>query len=122
MRTARVCLPICAFAVIAAGTSLAQPKAYRPAPRKPARTEEARICEPVQAVAVGFGLDNVTTFVQGNLDLAINEAKDTLASRGLKAFLVQDRTVTCEDYIDFGGAIGREQKCRASARLCGKPA
>lgn len=119
LRTAKLCLPICAVAVIAAGASLAQTKAKRPA-RKPAATEKSRICEPVAAIAVGFGVENVTVFAQGNLDNAINRAKDQLASRGAKGFAVEGRSVKCEDYIDFGGSIGREHKCRASATLCGK--
>lgn len=119
LRTAKLCLPICAIAVIAAGASFAETKSARPA-RKPVRTETARICEPVDAIAVGFGVENATQFAQGNLDNAINRAKDSLASRGAKGFAVEGRTVKCEDYIDFGGSIGREQKCRASAKLCGK--
>lgn len=81
-----------------------------------------RICETVQAVATGFGEANVTGFAQSNLDIAIDKVKDGLSQKGAKSFSVEARSSRCEDYIDFGGAIGREHKCHASARLCGKTA
>jgi hypothetical protein len=96
-----------------AQTAAPKPKAAR-APAKPA------LCEAVSAVATGFGAANVTTFANGNLDLAIDSAKNRLADKGAKGFSVRERKVRCENYIDFGGAIGKEHKCTASAQLCGK--
>lgn len=78
-----------------------------------------RLCEKVQALATGFGQENVTSFANGNLDLAIDSAKNRLADKGAKGFTVRKRRIACADYIDFGGAIGREHKCTASAELCG---
>jgi len=85
--------------------------------KAPARQE---ICETVRAIATGFGQANVTEFADGNLDLVIDGAKNRLAEKGAKGFSVRKRGVACEHYIDFGGAIGREHKCSASAQLCGK--
>jgi hypothetical protein len=79
-----------------------------------------RICTTVNAVATGFGKENVSNFAYRNLALVINGAKDKLAAEGAKGFKVEERRVSCEDYIDFGGAIGREHKCQATARLCGQ--
>jgi len=79
-----------------------------------------RICETVTAIATGFGEQQVTRFAFHNLNLSIDEAKDELARKGAKGFAVEDRAVRCMDYIDFGGALGREHKCRATARICGK--
>jgi hypothetical protein len=79
-----------------------------------------RICETVTAIATGFGEQQVRRFAFDNLDLSIDEAKDELARKGAKGFAVDDRAVRCVDYIDFGGALGREHKCRATARICGK--
>jgi hypothetical protein len=92
------------------------------APAKGAKTPAAKpeACESVSALAAGFGKDNVTGFANGNLDLAIDQAKNRLADKGAKGFTVRKRNVACENYIDFGGTIGREQKCTASAQLCGK--
>ena len=81
---------------------------------------QEKTCRAVRAVATGFGERNVTGLADGNLDLAIDAAKDQMASEGAKGFTVQARAVRCEGYIDFGGAIGREHKCHASAQLCGK--
>ena len=79
-----------------------------------------QLCEDVKALATGFGKENVTGFANGNLDLAIDAAKNRLADKGAKGFKVSGRSVACEDYIDFGGSIGREHKCTARAQLCGK--
>lgn len=87
---------------------------------KAAASARPELCETVQALATGFGQDNVTTFANGNLDLAIDGAKNRLADRGAKGFNVRKRRIACTDYIDFGGAIGREHKCTATAELCGK--
>lgn len=81
-----------------------------------------RICETVAAVATGFGEANVTGFAQSNLDIAIDKMKDDLSQKGAKSFSIEARSARCEKYIDFGGAIGREHKCHASARLCEKTA
>jgi hypothetical protein len=81
-----------------------------------------RICETVTAVATGFGEANVTGFAHSNLDIAIDKMKDELSQKGAKSFSIEARSARCEDFIDFGGAIGREHKCRARARLCGKTA
>ena len=77
-------------------------------------------CRAVRALATGFGERNVTGLAESNLSLAIDDAKDQMASDGAKGFSVEARAVTCEGYIDFGGAVGREHKCHASAQLCGK--
>ena len=79
-----------------------------------------RACNTVTAVATGFGERNVTGLADGNLNLAIDAAKDQMAASGAKGFTVEGRRVKCEGYIDFGGAIGREHKCQATAQLCGK--
>jgi hypothetical protein len=79
-----------------------------------------RVCTTVNAVATGFGKENVSNFAYRNLALVINGAKDKLAAKGAKGFRIEERRVSCEDYIDFGGAIGREHKCQATARLCGQ--
>lgn len=78
------------------------------------------LCEEVKAIATGFGKENVTGFANGNLDLAIDDAKNRLADKGAKGFKVTKRNVACQYYIDFGGSIGKEHKCTASAQLCGK--
>jgi hypothetical protein len=78
------------------------------------------ICEGVSALATGFGKEKVSDFANGNLELAIDQAKNHLADKGAKGFTVRKRNVTCEYYIDFGGSIGKEHKCTASAQLCGK--
>jgi hypothetical protein len=77
-------------------------------------------CETVSALATGFGKEKVTVFASGNLDLAIDQAKNRLADKGAKGFTLRQRNVACAYYIDFGGAIGREHKCTATAQLCGK--
>ena len=79
-----------------------------------------KICTSVDAVATGFGEANVTDFANRNLALVLNGAKDRLAAQGAKGFKIQERSVKCEDYIDFGGSIGREHKCRATAKICGQ--
>jgi hypothetical protein len=92
-------------------------QAQRRVVKAPSRTE---VCEKVSALATGFGKENVTGFANGNLDLAIDQAKNRLADKGAKGFSVKKRNVACVDYIDFGGPIGREHKCTATAQLCGK--
>jgi hypothetical protein len=79
-----------------------------------------RTCRPVTALATGFGEQHVTELATGNLTRAIDKAKDEMAAGGSKGFSVNGQTVKCVDYIDFGGAIGREHKCHASAQLCGQ--
>lgn len=79
-----------------------------------------RTCTAVTAIATGFGEQNVTRLADGNLALAIDKAKDEMASEGAKGFSVEARTVKCGFYIDFGGVVGREHKCHASAELCGR--
>jgi hypothetical protein len=79
-----------------------------------------QLCEEVTAVASGFGKEKITGFANSNLDLAIDSAKNRLADKGAKGFKVAKRNVACQYYIDFGGPIGREHKCTASAQLCGK--
>ncbi len=108
------------FAMFAAWGSLAQAAKAPKDIRKSAPNDAARICESVQAIATGFGEENATRFAQGNLDLLIDQTKDRLAGKGAKGFSVAERLVKCADYIDFGGSIGREHKCRASAKICGK--
>lgn len=118
-----ISLRILAAALVALPLSLgaadaAAPKAAKKAPPKQAAKE--RICMPVASVATGFGKDNVTDFANRNLARVIDVAKDTLAAKGAKGFKIEERTVACEDYIDFGGSIGREHKCRATAKICGQ--
>ncbi len=84
----------------------------------PAKPEKS--CRAVTAIATGFGEQNVTGFAQSNLDEVINRAKDQMAAEGSKGFTIEARGVKCEGYIDFGGGVGQEHKCRASAQLCGK--
>jgi hypothetical protein len=79
-----------------------------------------RICEKASAIATGFGEPKVTGFASGSLDLAIDKVKDHLAIKGAKGFSIEGRKIVCGDYLDFGGAIGRERKCRATALVCGK--
>ncbi len=85
---------------------------------KPGKPEKA--CTAVSAIATGFGENTVTGFARSNLTLAIDKAKDEMAAQGAKGFTVEARTVTCEGYIDFGGVVGREHKCHATAQLCRK--
>jgi uncharacterized membrane protein len=114
----RLAMIAAAFAALPmlAGSAAAQPVKAKPA-KAAARTET---CESVSALAAGFGKENVTGFANGNLDLAIDQAKNRLADKGAKGFTVRRRSVACENYIDFGGSIGREHKCTATAQLCGK--
>jgi hypothetical protein len=102
-------LAITASLAMIAGAAQAAPAAKR-----------TQTCETVSAVAAGFGKANVTGFANGNLDNAISAAKDRLAGNGAKGFTVSKRAVKCEDYINFGGSIGREHKCTATAVLCGR--
>ena len=116
----RFLITLAILAIIAGGigdAAMAKPANAK----KPASAGKAeRICQPVQAIATGFGTENATRFVQGNLDLAIDKAKDQLTQKGARGFSIEKRAVTCGDYIDFGGGIGKEQKCRATANVCGK--
>ena len=100
------------------GASVSRTKAA--APQLQAETIAGRMCETVNAVATGFGEKNVTRFAESNLNLVIDKAKDELSKKGAKSFSLESQTVRCEDYINFGGSIGREHKCRARAKLCGK--
>ncbi len=79
-----------------------------------------RICETAQAVAAGFGEENVTKLAYLNLDREIDRVKDELVRRGARGFSVGRREAACRDYIDFGGSIGREHLCRASVEVCGQ--
>jgi hypothetical protein len=78
------------------------------------------MCEMASAVAVGFGEQNVVGLAGHNLDIEIDKLKDSLVRKGAKGFTVENRKVACEDYIDFGGAIGHEHLCRSSAMVCGQ--
>lgn len=99
---------------VAGTTTLGQAAATKP------RAQLEKSCRTVRALATGFGEQNVTGLADSNLSLAIDQAKDEMASEGAKGFFVEGRTVRCGGYIDFGGAVGREHKCHASAQLCGK--
>jgi hypothetical protein len=87
---------------------------------RPEPVVKERMCTTVNAVATGFGKENVSNFAYQNLARIINGAKDKLAAKGAKGFRIEEQRVSCEDFIDFGGAIGREHKCQATARLCGQ--
>ena len=106
---------LAALPFMTAGVSAVEAKA-----KTPKTAAKPQTCENVSALAAGFGKENVTGFANGNLDLAIDQAKNRLADKGVKGFAVRQRNVACVDYIDFGGSIGREHKCTASALLCGK--
>jgi hypothetical protein len=113
------------FALIAAlaAVSLLSDAAVAQQQGKPKASKAAgktEACEGVEALATGFGKEKVSGFASGNLDLAIDQAKNRLADKGARGFRVTKRSVACEDYIDFGGAIGREHKCTATAQVCGK--
>ena len=106
---------LAALPFMTAGVSAGQAKA-----KTPKTAAKAVPCENVSALAAGFGKENVTGFANGNLDLAIDQAKNRLSDKGVKGFAVRNRNVACAYYIDFGGSIGREHKCTATAQLCGK--
>jgi hypothetical protein len=110
----RYCFILTFAAAIAASTYAEAAKLSGVKPATP------RTCEPASAVATGFGEKNVTGFADGNLNLAIDKVKDHLADKGAKGFSIEGRKITCTDYIDFGGSIGREHKCSASAMVCAK--
>jgi hypothetical protein len=114
VRKIQLTVLIAAGALALAGTADAAKRHAKPASGK------EQVCESVSALATGFGQDKVTGFAKSNLDLAINSAKDRLAGKGAKGFSISKRAVVCVDYIDFGGSIGREHKCTATAQLCGK--
>jgi hypothetical protein len=84
------------------------------------RTHAPKTCRPVSALATGFGEKNVMGLAENNLTRAIDKAKVEMAANGAKGFSVDGQAVKCVDYIDFGGAIGREHKCHASAQHCGQ--
>lgn len=107
-------------AALAASVALAGPTLAQSTKKAPAKATRAETCETVKALAAGFGKEKVTGFANGNLDVALNDAKNRLADKGAKGFKVGKRRVACENYIDFGGAIGREHKCTATAQLCGR--
>jgi hypothetical protein len=86
--------------------------------KRPGKPEKS--CVAVTAMATGFGEPNVTGLADSNLTVAIDNAKDAMASEGAKGFTIEGRIVKCEGYIDFGGSVGREHKCHAAAQLCGK--
>jgi hypothetical protein len=88
--------------------------------KTPKAAAKSETCETVSALATGFGKEKVTGFASGNLDLAIDQAKNRLVDKGAKGFTVRKRKVACEYYIDFGDLIGKEHKCTATAQLCGK--
>jgi len=52
---------------------------------RPGKAE--RTCRPVRAMATGFGERNVSDFAEGNLSLAIDKAKDEMASEGGEGLL-----------------------------------
>lgn len=113
MQRLAIVAAITLFPLLAGGGEAAPAKGAKPAAKPEA-------CESVSALAAGFGKEKITGFANGNLDLAIDQAKNRLADKGVKGFAVRKRIVACADYIDFGGTIGREHKCTASAQLCGK--
>ncbi len=110
------------FAALAgcANVDVTPSKAKKAAPQLKADGVAGRMCETVNAVATGFGEKTVTRFAESNLSLVIDKAKDELSKKGAKSFSLESQAVQCEDYINFGGSIGREHKCRASVKLCGK--
>lgn len=119
MRIACVAL-ICLFGLagcseVAGTAKLTDAAATAKRAAKPDKT-----CNGVTALATGFGEANVTALAEGNLNVAIDAAKDRMAANGAKGFTVEGRRVKCEGYIDFGGSVGREHKCSATAQLCGK--
>ncbi|MBC8050090.1 MAG: hypothetical protein H7X92_08095 [Chitinophagales bacterium] len=94
-----------------AQVNISKPKAK---PAKIAVTD----CQTVAAVAAYFGEEKTRSYAEGNLDNALDQAKSRLTASGKVGLVVKDRKVTCKNYIDFGGAIGQEQKCVAQAQLC----
>ena len=122
MSDLRFLIALAALVVLSGCVGAAETVHAASAKKHAPRAKAERICQPVSAIATGFGKENATNFAQGNLDLAIDKTKDQLAGKGAKGFSIQGRTVKCGDYIDFGGGLGRELKCRASATVCGKKA
>lgn len=116
MRLTRVHL-LCATILAAwVAPASAQTQTFKPKP-KPAKIAVAD-CQTVAAVAAYFGEAKTRAYAEGNLDNALDQAKSRLTEAGKVGFIVRDRKVTCKNYIDFGGAIGQEQKCVAQAQLC----
>jgi hypothetical protein len=112
LRQASIIALAACLAAAGFGTVAAKPRPKAPAAQK--------TCEKASAIATGFGVKKVTGFANGNLDLAIDKVKDHLAGNGAKGFSIEVRKVSCTDYIDFGGSIGREHKCSATAMVCAK--
>lgn len=108
-------IALAAASIAAAGIFMAA--SAKPLPKTPVAS---RTCEKASAIATGFGVENVTGFANGNLNLAIDKVKDHLADNGARGFSIEGRKVSCADYIDFGGSIGREHKCSATAMVCAK--
>ncbi|MGF1619209.1 MAG: hypothetical protein ACFCUR_01195 [Rhodomicrobiaceae bacterium] len=81
---------------------------------------DGKACETVTVFSTGFGEQKVADFAQRSLDLAVLDAKDAMRKNGAVGFSSEDRRVSCEPYIDFGPAIGREHKCQATVKLCGQ--
>jgi len=94
----------------------AQVQTLKPKP-KPAKIAVTN-CQTIAAVAAYFGEEKTRAYAEGNLDNALDQAKSRLTASGKVGLVVKDRKVMCKNYIDFGGAIGQEQKCVAQAQLC----
>jgi hypothetical protein len=75
-------------------------------------------CRKLSSVAAFFGEERTKAYAETNLDRAIDDDKTRRTADGEVGFVVIDRKVACKEYIDFGGAVGVEHKCIASARLC----
>ena len=108
------------LAIIAVLTAFAAIVGSAEAQQQRHAAAKPQLCEEVTAVAAGFGKEKITGFANGNLDLAIDAAKNRLADKGAKGFKIAKRSIACQYYIDFGAPLGREHKCTASAQLCGK--
>jgi hypothetical protein len=81
---------------------------------------EGRICETVEAWSTGFGERKVADFAERNLNIVVLDTKDALRKKGALGFSSNGRTVSCEPYLDFGPAIGREHECKATVTVCGR--
>ncbi|MDX2263376.1 MAG: hypothetical protein NW215_00185 [Hyphomicrobiales bacterium] len=110
-----------AFVVLAAfalGAAPAVAQLSAPKLKKPAAKIAVTSCQQVSAVAAFFGEQKTRAYAESNLEVALDAAKSRRTAAGEIGLVVRNRKVVCRDYIDFGAAIGREQKCLASAELC----
>jgi hypothetical protein len=115
LRTLTVFLPLLALAAIAGCV-----EATGAAKLGASQSVEGRICETVDAWATGFGEQKVADFAERNLNIVVLDTKDALRKKGAIGFSSNGRTVSCEPYIDFGPAIGREHECKARVTVCGR--